>query len=305
MKLGLVSTIAGAMTFEELIDFARETGLECIEAGSWPKEEAGSGYAVCHVDAERVLEDAAYKEHVISYAKDRGIVLSALTYFANPMNPDPEKQASVVRHLKNMILAAKELGVGLVSTFIGRDQNKSVEENLKSVAAVWDPILECAEKAGVKIAIENCPMLFGAYQWPGGTNLMSTPAIWRQVFEILPSKNLGLNYDPSHFIWQMIDYIKPIYEFKDRIFHVHMKDVKLYKEKLDDVGIMAYPVQYMTAKLPGLGNVDFGKYISALNDIRYEGFACIEVEDEAYQGSPEDVKRAIRISTKYLRNYIL
>ena len=305
MKLGLVSTIAGEMSYEALIDFMAETGLECLEAGAWPKEAAGRGYAVCHIDAERALSDDAYAEHVKNYAKERGIQISALTFFANALDPDPARAESVRQHLKNMILAAARLDIGMISTFIGRDQFKTVEDNLETMTEVWTPLLKLAEENHVRVAIENCPMLFGTYQWPGGMNLMSTPAVWRKVFQLLPSKALGLNYDPSHFIWQMIDYVKPIYEFKDRIFQVHMKDVRLYRDRLEDVGIMAYPVQYMTAKLPGLGDVDFGRYISALNDIGYNGCACIEVEDEAYQGSLEDIKRSIRISTRYLRNYIL
>ena len=153
---------------------------------------------------------------------------------------------------------------------------------------VWPPILKLAEELGVRVAIENCPMLFGPDQWPGGQNLMTTPAIWRKVFERLPSPNLGINYDPSHFVWQMMDYIQPIYEFKDKIFHVHYKDIKLFPEKLRQVGTMAYPLDYMSPKLPGLGDVDWGRYVSALTDIGYDGYTCIEVEDRSFEGSREE-----------------
>ena len=100
------------------------------------------------------------------------------------------------------------------------------------VQKIWPEIIKYTEMRGVKIAIENCPMLFGREQWPGGQNLMTTPEIWKRIFEILPSDHLGINYDPSHFVWQMMDYIQPIYDFKDKIFHVHYKDIKLYPEKL-------------------------------------------------------------------------
>ena len=170
---------------------------------------------------------------------------------------------------------------------------------------VWPSIIKTAEENDVKIAIENCPMLFGPDQWPGGQNLMTTPKIWRQVFEILNSDNLGINYDPSHFVWQMIDYIKPIYEFKDKIFHVHYKDIKVYPDRLNDCGIMAYPLDFMSPKLPGLGDVDWGKYVSALTDIGYDGCTCIEVEDKAFEGTKEKVEDSLVLSQRYLRNFVI
>ena len=193
----------------------------------------------------------------------------------------------------------------MVTTFIGRDQTKTVEENLELVKEVWPDIIKLAEECGVKEAIENCPMLFGPDQWPGGQNLMTTPAIWKKVFEILPSDNFGINYDPSHFVWQMIDYIKPIYEFKDKIFHVHFKDIKLYRDKLNQVGVMAYPLEYMSPKIPGYGDVDWGKYVSALTDIGYDGYTCIEIEDKYFEGSKEKVIDSLKLSKKYMTNFVI
>ena len=192
-----------------------------------------------------------------------------------------------------------------MTTFIGRDQEKTVEENLELVKEVWPSIIKVAEENHVKVAIENCPMLFGADQWPGGQNLMTTPAVWRKVFEILDSDCLGINYDPSHFVWQMIDYIKPIYEFKDKIFHVHYKDIKVYKDRLDDCGIMAYPLDYMSPKLPGLGDVDWGRYVSALSDVGYDGYTCIEVEDKAFEGTKEKIEASLVLSRKYLKQFVI
>ena len=200
--------------------------------------------------------------------------------------------------------ASALLGVNMITTFIGRSPKKNLEENLALVKDVWTPIVKYAEEKGVRIAIENCPMLFTNDEWPGGQNIMTSPSNWRKVFEILDSPNLGINLDPSHFVWQQIDYIKPIYEFKDKIFHVHYKDIKVYPEKLADVGIMALPLEYMSPKIPGLGDVDWGKYISALTDIGYDGYSVIEVEDKAFEGSLDDAKRAIKQSARYLRNFI-
>ena len=127
----------------------------------------------------------------------------------------------------------------------------------------------------------------------------------RTILKLLDSPYLGINYDPSHFIWQQIDYIKPIYEFRDRIFHVHCKDIKLYPEKLADVGTMATPLQYMSPKIPGLGDVDWGRYISALTDIGYEDAVCIEIEDKSFEKSTEDAKRAVQLSARYLKNFVI
>lgn len=304
MKLGFVSAILDQSTFEEMIDTASDLGFQCVEVACWPVGKAERRYAgVSHINVDE-LDDARIA-YIRDYCAKKKVEISSLAYYPNTMDGDLEKRAVAVEHLKKVIVASKRLGVGMVTTFIGRDQTKTVEENLELVREVWPPIVALAEEQGVRIAIENCPMLFGADQWPGGQNLMTTPAIWRKVFEILPSKNLGINYDPSHFVWQMIDYIKPIYEFKDKIFHVHYKDIKLYPDKLDQVGTMAYPLEYMSPKLPGLGDVDWGKYVSALTDIRYDGYTCIEVEDKAFEGSKEKVLDSLRLSKRYMDQFVI
>ena len=236
MKLGFVSAILDGWNFEEMIDTASEMGFSCVEVACWPCGKAERRYAgVSHINVDELTDEKAAE--ILAYCAKKGVEISSLAFYPNTMDADLEKRAANVEHLKKVIRASHKLGVNLVTTFIGRDQTKNVEENLELVKEVWPPIIAEAEKYGVKIGIENCPMLFGPDQWPGGQNLMTTPANWRKVFEILPSDNLGINYDPSHFVWQMIDYIKPIYEFKDKIFHVHFKDIKLYQDKLDQVGV--------------------------------------------------------------------
>lgn len=304
MKLGFVSAILDGYTFEQMIDVACELGFDCAEVACWPPEKAERRYAgVSHLDIDGLSDE------VVASIQDncarKGVEISSLAYYPNTMDADPVKRAAAVRHLKKLIVASKRLGVNMVTTFIGRDQRKTVEENLELVKEIWPPIIKLAEEHGVKIAIENCPMLFGPDQWPGGQNLMTTPKIWKQVFELLPSAYLGINYDPSHFVWQMIDYIKPIYEFRNKIFHVHCKDIKLYPDKLDQVGVMAYPLEFMSPKLPGLGDVDWGRYLSALTDIGYDGYVCIEVEDRAFEGSPEKILDSLRISKRYLSQFIV
>lgn len=304
MKLGLVTAICEEMSFEEVVDFAAEHHLDCIEVACWPDYGAKRRYAgVSHIDVAHLTEEKA--SYIKDYCKQRNVEISSLAYYPNTLEPDLEKRQAYIGHLYQLIDASAMLGVYLITTFIGRDPKKNVDENLELVKEVWPPILRYAEEKGVRIGIENCPMLFTADEWPGGQNLMTTPAIWRKVFKLLDSPNLGLNYDPSHFVWQQMDYIKPIYEFKEKIFHVHYKDIKVYREKLDDVGIMATPLEYMSPKLPGLGDVDWGKYVSALTDIGYNGYSCIEIEDKAFENSMEDAKKAILLSTTYLRNYVI
>lgn len=304
MKLGFVSSILDGWTFEEMIDTAADMGYQCVEVACWPQGKAERRYAgVVHIDvAELTPEKAAY---IKDYCNQRGVEISSLAFYPNMLDENLEKRQEAVCHLKKVIDASVLLGVNLVTTFIGRAQHKTVEENLRIVRDVWPALIAYAEERGVKIGIENCPMLFGADQWPGGQNLMTTPALWRQVFEILPSPNLGINYDPSHFIWQMIDYVKPLYQFKDKIFHVHCKDIKLYRDRLDQVGIMAYPLAFMSPKLPGLGDVDWGKYISALTDIGYDGYVCVEIEDKAFEGSREKILQSLRLSKRYMDQYVI
>lgn len=299
MKLGFNSAILDGCTFEEVIDFASENSFSCVELCAWPKGKAIRKYAgVTHLDLDNLDVD-----YISNYTEAKGIRISAIAYYPNPLDSNNEKSDYIVAHLRKCIEAASKLGVNLVNTFIGRDQTKTVEDNLERVVRIWKPLVDYAEGLGVKIAIENCPMLFTADEWPGGQNLMTTPAIFRRVFELIPNLNFGLNYDPSHFVWQQIDYIKPIYDFRERIFHIHFKDIKVYKDRLNDVGIMATPLQYISPKLPGLGDVNWGEYVSALTDIQYRGPAVIEVEDRAFEDSLKSRKDSIMISRNYLSQY--
>ncbi len=304
MKLGLITSILDGMTLEEVIKFAAEQGLECLEVACWPTGGAQRRYAgVSHIDAANLTREKA--DSIQCLCRDQGVEISSLAYYPNTMDPDLEKRKGYISHLYKLIDASALLDVNMVTTFVGRDPQKSVSENLELVKEVWPPIVKYAEEKGVKIAIENCPMLFTEDEWPGGQNLMTTPENWRKVFALIDSPNFGINYDPSHFVWQQIDYIRPIYEFKDKIFHVHYKDIKVYQEKLADVGVMAVPLAYMSPKLPGLGDVDWCRYVSALTDIGYDGYTCIEVEDKAFENNLEDAKKAVALSARYLRNFVI
>ena len=304
MKLGLLTSIMPESSLEEVVDFAASQGFKCIEAACWPKGNAQRRYAgVTHIDADSLNE--VRTEEIKKLCREKHVEISALAYYPNTLDADEENRKLASNHLKKLIDASVKLNVNMVTTFIGRVPYKTIEENLELLKEVWMPLVQYAEARKVKIAIENCPMLFGKEQWPGGQNLFCTPAIWRKVFELLPSKYLGINYDPSHFIWQMMDYIQPIYEFRDKIFHVHIKDIKIYQDRLDNVGTMAYPLSYMQPKIPGLGDVEWGRYVSALTDIGYNGAACIEIEDRAFEDTPEDVKKSIILSKRYMERFII
>jgi len=304
MKLGFVSAILDGWNFEETIDIASQMGFRCVEVACWPRGKAERRYAgVSHIDVDQLNDEEAAS--ILNLCAKKGIEISALAFYPNPMDGDLVKREANITHLKKIIAASAKLGVNRVTTFVGRDQNKTMEENLDLFKTVWPSIIHYAEQQRVQVAIENCPMLFGRDQWPGGQNLATNPRIWREMFNLLPSECFGLNYDPSHFVWQMMDYIHPLYEFKDKIFHVHFKDIKLHLDKLNEVGIMAYPLEYMSPKLPGLGDVNWSRFVSALTDIGYDGYACIEVEDRSFESSREKVLDSLRISQKYLSQFVI
>ena len=303
MKLGLLTAILGDKTFEEVVKTASRIGYQCLEVACWPKGKAERRYAgVSHIDVDNI--DDSEKKRILALCKDNDIAISALGYYPNTMDPDLAKREVYVSHLKNIIKAAARLGVDTVGTFVGRDPKRNVDDNLKIFSEVWPDIIRTAEENKVRIAIENCPMLFTNDEWPGGQNLATSPAIWRKLYEIVPSQNFGLNFDPSHFIWQQMDYIAAIREFGERIFHIHFKDIKLYPERLARLGVMATPLQYMSPKLPGLGDVDWSRFVSALYDIGYDGPACVEVEDRAFEGSPERVLASLELSYGYMRQWV-
>ncbi len=306
MKLGLLSAILDSWTYEEVIDLASSMNFKSVEMACWPKGKAERRYAgVSHIDAEKVLEDDDYAQMVVNYAKAKNVEISSLGYYPNPLDGNQEKAEVAIKHIEALIKASNKLGIGMVTTFIGRDQTKTVEDNLPLVKKVWTPILDLAEKENVKIAIENCPMLFGREQWPAGQNIFTSPENWTKVLNLLDSNKLGINFDPSHFIWQQLDYVKAVYDFKDKIFHVHFKDIKLYPDKLKQVGVMAYPLDYMSPKLPPYGDVDWSAFVGALTDIGYNGHAAIEIEDKAFEGSKEKILDSIKITKKYMENFVI
>lgn len=303
MQLGFVSAILPDLSLDEVFAFAASEKFACVELMCWPRGKAERRYAgVTHVEVENFTQDDAARIRDLSART--GVAVSGLGYYPNPLSPDAAEAEVATSHLRKVIAAAATLGVNLVNTFVGRDWTKSVDANWPRFLSTWQPLLSEAADKNVRIGIENCPMLFTADEWPGGKNLATTPAIWRRMFSELNYPNFGLNYDPSHLVWQMMDHCQPLVEFAPRIFHVHAKDVRVDRHKLNEVGIMAHPLQYHTPKLPGLGEIAWGRFLSVLSDTGYRGPVCIEVEDRAYEHSVEARKASLRQSGNYLRNYL-
>jgi sugar phosphate isomerase/epimerase len=302
MKLGFVSAILPDLELNDVFQTAAEIGFDCVELMCWPVGKAQRRYAgVTHVDVDALNTTA---KDIRQRAAEHGIEISGLGYYPNPLSPDKDEAARAVEHIRKVIAACQTLGIAQMNTFIGRDWTRSVEENWPQFMDVWKPIISFAEECDVRVGIENCPMFFTGDEWPGGKNLAISPAIWRRMFADIPSNHFGLNYDPSHMIWQQMDYRQPMRDFADRLFHVHAKDVRVDQHRLNDVGILATPLEYHTPKLPGLGQVDWGQFFSILTDTGYRGAVCVEVEDRAYEDSLATRKAALRQSCVFLRQFI-
>ncbi|NJL94422.1 MAG: sugar phosphate isomerase/epimerase [Anaerolineae bacterium] len=301
MQLGFVTAILPDWPLEQVMEFAAQHGYDCLEVMCWPVGKAERRYAgVTHIDVSDFSQ--ADVDRIHGLVEKHKVNISSLGYYPNPLVADEAERNTYIEHIKKVIVASKMLGINLMTTFVGRDPNKAIEHQWDVFEAVWKPLVAFAEEQGVRIGIENCPMLFSLDEWPGGKNLAISPEVWRRMFESIPSPNFGLNFDPSHLIWQHIDYARAIYDFKDKLFHVHAKDTRINPELIYQRGITG--VGWHTPKLPGLGDVDWGKFFAALTDVRYTGPVVVEVEDRAYEGSLDDVKRSLTQSRRYLEAFM-
>ena len=302
MQLGFVSAILADQSLEQVLEFAELEAFQCVELMCWPAGKAERKFAgVTHIDVTNPKTIPA--DDILELADTAGVEISALGYYPNPLDPDPEVSRRAVEHLKKVILAAEKLGLSRVNSFIGRDWTRSVDENWPRFLKTWKPLIRLAEDHGVRVGIENCPMSFTRDEWPGGKNLASSPAIWRRMFSDIASESFGLNYDPSHLAFQRMDWLKPLREFRSKLFHVHAKDVLILKDRLDDVGIFAYPKEYHIPRIPGFGEIDWGRFVGTLMEVGYDGPVCIEVEDDTFGKTLEGRQRALRVSRNVLEPF--
>ncbi len=300
MKLGFASAILPDLSLDEVLRFAADEHFETVEVMCWPSGKAERKFAgVTHLDVSDFGE--AQAAETLALVQKHGVSISALGYYPNVLDPDPLISAVCVGHLKKVIAAALKLGLAGVNTFAGRDWTKSADANWPRLLEIWRPLVEFAEEHGVRIGIENCPMLFTADEWPGGKNIATTPEIWRRMFSDIPSPNLGLNYDPSHFALQMMDPVSPLAEFQSKLFHMHAKDVKLDRARLNDVGIFSEPLKWHRPCIPGAGEIDWTPFMGALKAVGYDGPICIEIEDESFGKTIEGRKLALQTAYSVLR----
>jgi sugar phosphate isomerase/epimerase len=298
MQIGFVSAILADQTLEEVLAFAGGEGFDCVELMCWPPGGAERRYGgVTHLDVDQF--DADQVRGLLERYK---VSISALGYYPNPLHGDPQHRTFVSQHLQKVISAAKKLGLNTVTSFIGRDHTLALEAQWPRVREVWPRILAHAETNGVRLAIENCPMLYSDDEWPGGTNLAISPANWRRLFEEVPSQYLGLNFDPSHLVWLDIDCARCVREFGGRIYHAHAKDTEIDREKRYETGILG--LGWHRDRLPGLGEVRWGQFFAALTSAGYDGPVCIEVEDRAYEATLPSRHRALRQSRRFLEQWV-
>ncbi|GAA4563029.1 sugar phosphate isomerase/epimerase family protein [Planotetraspora kaengkrachanensis] len=300
MRLGLLTAAFPGTPLTDVADWAAANGFGMLEVACWPRHEGTARrYAgVSHIDVAG-LGDAQAKE-IVDDLRGRGIEISGLGYYPNPLHPDPEHRAHVHDHLRAVIRAASLMAVPVVNTFIGADQNKSVQENFAEFRRVWPELVAFADDHGVRVAIENCPMIFSRDEWPGGHNLAYAPQVWRDMFDAIPGDTLGLNLDPSHLVWQMIDIERVVREFGSRIYHVHGKDLEIDREMLYQRGILSAGIGWQIPRLPGLGEVPWDRFVAGLYRAGYDYVMCVEHEDRNFEGSDELVKRGFLIARNTL-----
>ena len=299
MKLGFVTAALPELPLENVLAFARHEGFSTIEVCCWPIGKAERKYAgVTHIDVSTLTRAKA--EDVRALCQDHGVEISSLGYYPNLLDPNPQTARVAVAHFKKVIVASQLLGLNLATGFVGRDCQKTLDENWPRFLKTWKPLIAFAEDHGVRIGIENCPMSFTRDEWPGGKNLMTTPVVWRRAFHDIDSPNFGLNYDPSHFILQDMDPISPLAEFKDKLFHLHAKDVRIDRKALNEVGRFDYPLRWHQPRIPGYGDIDWAKFMAEVMRIGYTGPVCIELEDDTFGRTLEGRMKALKVARNIL-----
>jgi sugar phosphate isomerase/epimerase len=274
LKLGLLTAAFGERPLDDVARWAAGAGFDALEV-YWPPG----------------------REHDLT---NLPLEISALAYYPNNLDPDDAARETAHAHLRRLIDASASLGLGLVCTFAGADPSKPLDENLEEFRRVWPPLVEYAKERGVRIAIENCPMVYERSRWPGGTNLAYCPAAWESMFEAIPSPALGLNLDPSHLVWLQVDYERAVRDYGERIFHVHAKDTEIRREELHRRSILSLGVGWQAGRMPGRGEIDWSRFVGALREAGYDGVLSVEHEDEDFEGSDELVERGFLVARETL-----
>jgi sugar phosphate isomerase/epimerase len=298
VKLGLLTAAFGDRPLEEAAAWAAANGYEMLEVACWPAAGAERRrYAgVSHIDVDNLDVDAVH-----ATLERHGVGISSLAYYPNNLHPDDAVRDEVNGHLRKVIDAAQALGVGLVGTFVGNDKDRPLPQNLERFRQVWPALVDYAGERDVRIAIENCPMIFSYDEWPGGNNLAWSPAIWDEMFSAIPDANFGLNLDPSHLVWLQIDYTRAVVDFGERIFHAHAKDLEIRREGLYRHGTFSGGIGWQVPRLPGLGEVDWPRFVAALYSVGYDHVLSVEHEDRNFEQTPELIERGFLLARNTLK----
>ena len=298
MKLGLLTAAFPDTPLDEVADWAAGNGFEMLEVACWPASggEKRRYAGVTHVDADALDPDAIH-----ATVERHGLAISSLAYYPNNLHPDDAEREAVNAHLRKVVDAAQALGVDTVGTFIGNDKSRPLPDNLDRFREIWPPLVAYAGERGVRIAIENCPMIFSYDEWPGGNNLAWSPAIWDEMFDAIPDANFGLNIDPSHLVWLQIDYERAVYDFGERIFHAHAKDLEIRREGLYRHGTLSCGIGWQVPRIPGLGEVDWPRFVAALYAVGYDHVLSVEHEDRKFEGTQELVERGFLVARNTLK----
>lgn len=303
MKLGILTAPFPDTPLTEVAAWAGSVGFEALEIACWPKSAGPSRrYAgTSHIDVAALSKAEAGE--IVAALGEKGQAVSALGYYPNPLHPDADHRATVIAHLKKVIEAAGLMGVGVVNTFCGGDARQTVDDNWQEALKVWPALIAHARDHGVRLAFENCPMIFSHDEWPGGHNIAYSPYVWRRIIETWDGA-VGMNFDPSHLVWQMIDQARFIREFGAHMLHVHAKDLMIDRDGLYERGIMSAGMGWQVPRMPGLGDVNWNTIFSGLYRTGYDGPVIIEHEDRRFEGSDEAVKRGFLLARDVLRPFV-
>jgi sugar phosphate isomerase/epimerase len=303
MKLGFLTAPFPETPLTEVADWAAANGFESLEIACWPPAAGATRrYAgTSHIDVIDLSESRA--SEIRGEIEAMGLTISGLGYYPNPLHPDPSVRGPAIDHLKSVIAAAGRMGVPFANTFMGGDQARTQDENWDEALLIWPDIVSFAQDHGVRITIENCPMIFSRNEWPAGHNIAYNPYIWRRIIEQWGS-TVGLNYDPSHLVWLMIDQARFIREFGPHILHVQAKDVMIDRDGLYERGSLSGGIGWQIPRLPGLGEAPWSAIFATLYQVGYDGDIIIEHEDRGFERTDELVKRGFLLARDVLRPYI-
>ena len=303
MKLGFLTAPLPDLPLSEIAEWAGASGFESLEVACWPPSKGATRrYAgTSHIDVTDLSESRATE--IVEEVASHGLTISGLGFYPNPMHPDAEVRDAAIAHQKLVIEACARMGVPFFNTFMGGDSRLHVDANWERALEIWPPIVEHAQAHGVRITIENCPMIFSYDEWPGGNNIAWSPYIWRRIIETW-GDTIGLNYDPSHLVWLMIDQERFIREFGPSIWHVQAKDVEINRDGLYERGVLSGGIGWQIPRLPGLGEAPWNRIFAALWRAGYDGDVIIEHEDRDFEQTEDLVKRGFLIARDVLRPYI-